>query len=129
MKLPNGSSASYVLSVGAILSVSDGDKIEPGDTLARVTTGGAMTKDITGGLPRVAELSGRIIVDPTPRPACPWLIVQGDQDELIELAAVRQWAAGYAPAPEIAVLSGAEHFFHGQLVLLRATILRFLRGS
>ena len=56
VKLPNGSSASYVLSVGAILSVSDGDKIEPGDTLARVTTGGAKTKDITGGLPRVAEL-------------------------------------------------------------------------
>jgi len=54
--LPNGSSASYVLSVGAILSVADGDKIEPGDTLARVTTGGAKTKDITGGLPRVAEL-------------------------------------------------------------------------
>jgi DNA-directed RNA polymerase subunit beta' len=56
VKLPNGSSASYVLSVGAILSVSDGDKIEPGDTLARVTTGGAKTRDITGGLPRVAEL-------------------------------------------------------------------------
>jgi DNA-directed RNA polymerase subunit beta' len=44
------------LSVGAILSVADGDKIEAGDTLARVTTGGAKTKDITGGLPRVAEL-------------------------------------------------------------------------
>jgi DNA-directed RNA polymerase subunit beta' len=56
VKLPNGSTASYVLSVGAILSVSDGDKIEAGDTLARVTTGGAKTKDITGGLPRVAEL-------------------------------------------------------------------------
>ncbi|MEQ9505824.1 MAG: DNA-directed RNA polymerase subunit beta' [Hyphomonas sp.] len=56
VKLPNGSTATYVLSVGAILSVSDGDKIEPGDTLARVTTGGARTKDITGGLPRVAEL-------------------------------------------------------------------------
>ena len=56
VKLPNGSSASYVLSTGAILSVSDGDKIEPGDTLARVTTGGVKAKDITGGLPRVAEL-------------------------------------------------------------------------
>ncbi|OYW88642.1 MAG: DNA-directed RNA polymerase subunit beta', partial [Hyphomonas sp. 32-62-5] len=56
VKLPNGSPASYVLSVGAILSVSDGDRIEPGDTLSRVATGGAKTKDITGGLPRVAEL-------------------------------------------------------------------------
>jgi DNA-directed RNA polymerase subunit beta' len=56
LKLPNGSSASYVLPTGAILSVSDGDKIEPGDSLARVTTGGVKAKDITGGLPRVAEL-------------------------------------------------------------------------
>jgi len=44
------------LSVGAILNVADGDEINPGDMLARVTTGGARTKDITGGLPRVAEL-------------------------------------------------------------------------
>ena len=56
VKLPNGSDAVYLLSVGAILSVAEGDTIEAGDTLARVTTGGAKTKDITGGLPRVAEL-------------------------------------------------------------------------
>jgi DNA-directed RNA polymerase subunit beta' len=56
VKLPNGSPAVYVLSVGAILSVNDGDRIEAGDTLSRVATGGAKTKDITGGLPRVAEL-------------------------------------------------------------------------
>ncbi|MCA8900856.1 MAG: DNA-directed RNA polymerase subunit beta', partial [Hyphomonas sp.] len=56
VKLPNGSDAVYLLSVGAILSIGDGDKIEAGETLARVTTGGAKTKDITGGLPRVAEL-------------------------------------------------------------------------
>ncbi len=56
VKLPNGAPASYALPVGAILSVSEGDRIEAGDTLARLTTGGAKTKDITGGLPRVAEL-------------------------------------------------------------------------
>jgi DNA-directed RNA polymerase subunit beta' len=56
VKLPNGSDAVYLLSVGAILSVGDGDTITAGDTLARVSTGGAKTKDITGGLPRVAEL-------------------------------------------------------------------------
>lgn len=56
VKLPSGSAATYLLSVGAILSVNDGDVVGPGDTLARVTTGGAKTRDITGGLPRVAEL-------------------------------------------------------------------------
>ena len=56
VKLPNGGEAVYLLSVGAILSVNDGDTIAPGDSLARITTGGAKTRDITGGLPRVAEL-------------------------------------------------------------------------
>ncbi|MEM5517000.1 DNA-directed RNA polymerase subunit beta' [Henriciella sp. AS95] len=54
--LPNGTEARYLLSPGAILSVNDGDEIGPGDSLARTATGGAKTKDITGGLPRVAEL-------------------------------------------------------------------------
>ncbi len=54
--LPNGSEARYLLSVGGILSVVEGDAVGPGDTLARITTGGAKTRDITGGLPRVAEL-------------------------------------------------------------------------
>ncbi|MEM7006128.1 MAG: DNA-directed RNA polymerase subunit beta' [Pseudomonadota bacterium] len=56
VKLPNGGEAVYLLSVGAILSVNDGDSIGPGDSLARITMGGAKTRDITGGLPRVAEL-------------------------------------------------------------------------
>jgi DNA-directed RNA polymerase subunit beta' len=56
VKLANGSDAVYLLSVGAILSVGDGDTVTAGDTIARVSTGGAKTKDITGGLPRVAEL-------------------------------------------------------------------------
>ena len=54
--LPNGMPARYLLSSGAILSVADGDTIVAGDTVARIMTGGARTKDITGGLPRVAEL-------------------------------------------------------------------------
>ncbi len=48
--------ANYMLSVGAILSVNDGDTVQPGDVLARIPTEGAKTRDITGGLPRVAEL-------------------------------------------------------------------------
>jgi len=46
----------YSLPVGAILSVADGDDVTPGQDLARMPTGGAKTRDITGGLPRVAEL-------------------------------------------------------------------------
>jgi DNA-directed RNA polymerase subunit beta' len=49
-------SKTYALPVGAILSVNDGDEVTPGQDLARMPTGGAKTRDITGGLPRVAEL-------------------------------------------------------------------------
>ena len=56
VKLGSGNIARYMLAVGAILSVEDGDKVEPGSELARIPTGGATQRDITGGLPRVAEL-------------------------------------------------------------------------
>jgi len=48
--------ARYMLAVGAILSVQDGDTVKPGAALARIAKGGATQRDITGGLPRVAEL-------------------------------------------------------------------------
>ncbi len=56
VKLANGSEARYLLPVGAILSINDGDEVLPGQDLSRIMTGGAKTRDITGGLPRVAEL-------------------------------------------------------------------------
>ena len=56
LSLPNGNEARYMLAPGAILSVEDGDAIKVGESMARTATGGAKTKDITGGLPRVAEL-------------------------------------------------------------------------
>jgi len=56
LKLATGAEARYILPVGAVLSVEDGDSIAPGDSVARIPTEGAKTRDITGGLPRVAEL-------------------------------------------------------------------------
>jgi len=51
-----GNPVSYPMSVDAILSVEDGQVLEAGDVVARIPREGAKTKDITGGLPRVAEL-------------------------------------------------------------------------
>ena len=56
IKQESGAEARYFLPVDAILSVQEGDELKPGDVVARIQTGGATTKDITGGLPRVAEL-------------------------------------------------------------------------
>ena len=56
IKMPSGGEARYGLTVDAILSVEDGATVRAGDVLARLPTEGAKTRDITGGLPRVAEL-------------------------------------------------------------------------
>jgi len=55
-KLPRGGEARYLLSVDAVLSVDPGAQVKAGDVLARIATESAKTRDITGGLPRVAEL-------------------------------------------------------------------------
>jgi DNA-directed RNA polymerase subunit beta' len=51
-----GNPVTYTMSVDAILSVEDGQTIQAGEVVARIPREGAKTKDITGGLPRVAEL-------------------------------------------------------------------------
>jgi DNA-directed RNA polymerase subunit beta' len=52
----SGEAGRYMLAVGAMLSVEDGATVQGGDVLARVSREAAKTRDITGGLPRVAEL-------------------------------------------------------------------------
>ncbi|MDE3016437.1 MAG: DNA-directed RNA polymerase subunit beta' [Pseudomonadota bacterium] len=54
--LANGLEARYFLPVGAILNVQDGHDVHAGDVLARIPRESTKTHDITGGLPRVAEL-------------------------------------------------------------------------
>ncbi|MBN9454961.1 MAG: DNA-directed RNA polymerase subunit beta', partial [Bosea sp.] len=55
-KLARGGEARYILPVDGIISVEPGAVVKAGDVLARVSTDSAKTRDITGGLPRVAEL-------------------------------------------------------------------------
>ena len=75
----------------------------------------------------VAPAVGRVNVEDVAMPACPWLIVQGDADDVVEPAAVLEWAAQRSPAPTVRVLPGAGHFFHGRLHELRETVLAFMR--
>jgi DNA-directed RNA polymerase subunit beta' len=55
-KLSRGGDARYLLAVDAIISVDPGATVKAGDVIARIPTESAKTRDITGGLPRVAEL-------------------------------------------------------------------------
>ena len=52
----NGKEVRYYLSVGAILTIENGAEVKVGDVVARIPRESSKTKDITGGLPRVAEL-------------------------------------------------------------------------
>jgi len=56
LKLARGGDARYQLAVDAIISVDPGSHVKAGDVIARIPTESAKTRDITGGLPRVAEL-------------------------------------------------------------------------
>ena len=56
IKLSNGNDARYFMSIDTILSVNDGDSVRAGTVIARIPKESSKTKDITGGLPRVAEL-------------------------------------------------------------------------
>ena len=52
-------------------------------------------------------------------PRCPWLVIQGDADEVVDFAAVRAWVDSLSPAPDFKVMEQAGHYFHGRLLDLR----------
>jgi hypothetical protein len=59
-------------------------------------------------------------------PRCPWLVVQGDADEFVDHETVLGWTRSLEPAPDVRILAGAEHFFHGRLTELRALLSEWL---
>jgi uncharacterized protein len=73
----------------------------------------------------VAPAIRRVPLEDIPAPTCPWLIVQGDLDDLVSHVDVIEWASRLPRQPEIALLPGVEHFFHGKLNELRDAVTRF----
>lgn len=62
-----------------------------------------------------------------PLPQCPWLLVQGEADELFDAAQVFAWAESLAKPPVILRFPETSHFFHGKLVLLRDQLIENLK--
>ncbi len=77
----------------------------------------------------VAPAIQRVDVSRVALPDCPWLIVQGDKDELVSAQSVEAWARTLNPRPQLAILPGVDHFFHGRLNDLRDTVLQWVRTS
>jgi alpha/beta superfamily hydrolase len=79
------------------------------------------------GLISVAPAIYRFAGNLEGQPDCPWLIIQGDEDELVEVDETVEWVDGLEPGPELLVLPGAEHFFHGRLNDLRTAVVEFIQ--
>ena len=60
-------------------------------------------------------------------PTCPWLVVQGEADEIVDPQAVYAWAATMPRPPEVVRMEGASHFFHRKLIDLRGAIRHGIR--
>lgn len=81
------------------------------------------------GLVSVAPAISRFASGLSSQPQCPWLIVQGDEDELVDIDETIDWFNGLAPGPELLVMKGAEHFFHGRLIDLREEVSLFVSAA
>jgi alpha/beta superfamily hydrolase len=77
----------------------------------------------------VAPAIRKVEVGPEHVPACPWLIVQGDNDELVDPNDIKQWAHGFSQPPVLKCLPGVDHFFHGKLNELRDTVIEWMRSA
>ena len=64
-----------------------------------------------------------------PPPTCPWLVVQGEQDDVVDPQQVFDWAAAAENPPTLVRMAEAGHFFHGRLVDLRGAIRNGVRKN
>ena len=62
-------------------------------------------------------------------PASPWLVVQGDADEVVDPRGVLAWVERLDPRPQLVVMPGVGHFFHGHLKELREAVVEALRSG
>jgi alpha/beta superfamily hydrolase len=73
------------------------------------------------GLVTVAPPIDRLPLDFVP-PKCPWVLIHGDADDVVPSAPVIDWAAALAAPPQVVVLPGVGHFFHGRLAALTEAV-------
>lgn len=62
-------------------------------------------------------------------PECPWLVVQGDEDEVVAMDDVALWVEKLDPQPDFLVMEQAGHFFHRRLMDLRGLLKNHVRPN
>ena len=58
---------------------------------------------------------------------CPWLLIQGDQDEVVEINSVINWVRTLQRPPQLEIVNDSSHFFHGKLIELRSICAEFVQ--
>ena len=81
------------------------------------------------GLVSVAPAVSRFVGNLDAQPAVPWLVLIGDRDELVDVDETVAWVDSLEPGPELLVMPGAEHFFHGRLVEMRDHVVEFVGAT
>jgi alpha/beta superfamily hydrolase len=61
-------------------------------------------------------------------PTCPWLVIQGDADEIVDPQAVRSWVEAMPAPPQLVRMPDTSHFFHRKLLDLRGAIKHGVRA-
>jgi alpha/beta superfamily hydrolase len=74
----------------------------------------------------VAPPVQRFPLDDSWQPEAPWLVVQGEADELVDWRAVQAWTEARKPPPQLVLLPDTSHFFHGRLGELQQVVQDFL---
>jgi alpha/beta superfamily hydrolase len=87
------------------------------------------SRQVTARLITIAPAIQHFDVTGLSVPHCPWLIVQGDADDVVEPQVVIAWAQSLVPPPKLAVLAGVGHFFHGHLHELRDVVIDSIRSG
>jgi alpha/beta superfamily hydrolase len=95
---------------------------------AAIAVRAALARDVDG-LISVAPAIYRFAGNLDAQPQCPWLIIQGDEDELVDIDETVEWVDSLDPGPELLVVPGAEHFFHGRLHELREAVMAFIADN
>jgi len=78
---------------------------------------------------QVAPPIGRWAFAPIELPDCPWLVVQGENDEIVDAQAVYAWVDALPRPPMLTKLGDTSHFFHGKLLELRSVVQDGVRGN
>lgn len=86
----------------------------------------AAAKVSADGLVSVAPAISRVAANGGAQPTCPWLVIQGEVDELVDTEETIAWINGLEAGPELEIFPGTGHFFHGKLVRLREAVESFV---